>query len=92
MYSSLPQLEPNIMAIEVTLFNSDMPERFSIICSTKFMSKRSGSSTRRNVGQSSIRHSKIFSVPVQKVTLRTAQNKESKICQLKKQCEELSKL
>ena len=28
VYSSLPQLEPNIMAIEVTLFNSAMPERF----------------------------------------------------------------
>ena len=96
VYSSLPQLEPNIQATEVTLFNSAMPERFATLSRTKFRSKRSGSATRREVGQSSIRHSKTFSnfhpAPVPKVTLRTVKNKESKIWQLKKLFEELSKL
>ena len=96
VYSSLPQLEPNMQATEVTLFNSAMPERFATLSRTKFRSTRSGSTTRREVGQSSIRHSKTFSsfypVPVPKVTLKTIQNKENKVWRLKKQFEEPCKL
>ena len=96
VYSSLPQLEPNMQATEVTLFNSAMPERFATLSRTKFRTKRSGPATRREVGQSSIRHSKTFSsfhpVPVPKVTLKTIQNKENKVWRLKKQFEEPCKL
>ena len=96
VYSSLPQLEPNMQATEVTLFNSAMPERFATLSRTKFRSKRSGSATRREVGQSSIRQSKTFSsfhpVPVPKVTLKTIPNTENKVWSLKKQFEEPCKL
>ena len=96
VYSSLPQLEPNMQATEVTLFNSAMPERFATLSRTKFRSKRSGLTSRREVGQSSIRHSKTFSsfhpVPVPKVTLKTIPNTENKVWRLAKQFEEPCKL
>ena len=83
VYSSLPQLEQNMRATEVTCLNSDKPARFATLSRTKYRSKRNVSDDRREGGESSIRHSKTFAnfqpVPVPTVTLRQISDSENKI-------------
>ena len=92
VYSSLPQLEQNTQAAEVTLFNSDMPARFATLSRTKNRSDRSRATSRGKGHESSIRHSKTFSsfhpIPVPKVTLKSIERRESKVWRLRKQFEE----